>query len=62
VFAGQSNTNQLGAFDAATGKNLWLSSKLPTAPGGPPISYTGADGKQYVVVLGNTGLIYGFSL
>jgi PQQ-dependent dehydrogenase (methanol/ethanol family) len=62
VFAGQSNTLQLGAYDAATGKNLWLSSKLPTAPGGPPITYTGADGKQYVVVLGNTGLIYGFSL
>ena len=62
VFAGQENTSQLGAYDPATGKNLWLSSKLATAPGGPPITYTGADGKQYVVVLGNTGLIYGFSL
>ena len=62
VFAGQENTNQLGAYDPATGKNLWLSAKLKTAPGGPPITYTGADGKQYVVVLGNTGLIYGFSL
>ena len=62
VFAGQENTKQLGAYDPATGKNLWLSAALPTAPGGPPITYTGADGKQYVVVLGNTGLIYGFSL
>jgi len=62
VFAGQENTKQLGAYDPATGRNLWLSAALPTAPGGPPITYTGADGKQYVVVLGNTGLIYGFSL
>jgi PQQ-dependent dehydrogenase (methanol/ethanol family) len=62
VFAGQSNTKQLGAYDPATGKNLWLSSALPTAPSGPPVTYTGANGKQYVVVLGATGLIYGFSL
>jgi len=62
VFAGQSNTNQLAAYDAATGKNLWLSQKLASAPGGPPISYMGADGKQYIVVLGNGGAIYGFSL
>jgi quinohemoprotein ethanol dehydrogenase len=62
VFASQSNTNQLGAYDAQTGKQLWLSPKLPTAPGGPPITYTGADGKQYVFVLGNAGNIYGFSL
>jgi glucose dehydrogenase len=62
VFAGQSNTKQLGAYDPATGKNLWLSSALPTAPSGPPVTYTAAGGKQYVVVLGATGLIYGFSL
>jgi PQQ-dependent dehydrogenase (methanol/ethanol family) len=62
LFAGQENTNQLGAYDPATGKNVWLSPKLPTATGGPPITYTGADGKQYVVVLGNAGKIYGFSL
>jgi quinohemoprotein ethanol dehydrogenase len=62
VFASQANTNQLAAYDAQTGKQLWLSPKLPTAPGGPPISYQGADGKQYVVILGNAGNIYGFSL
>jgi alcohol dehydrogenase (cytochrome c)/quinohemoprotein ethanol dehydrogenase len=62
VFASQTNTNQLGAYDAATGKNLWLSPKLTTAPGGPPVTYTGADGKQYVVILGNAGLVYAFSL
>jgi glucose dehydrogenase len=61
VFAGQENTKQLGAYDPATGKNLWLSSALQTAPGGPPVTYT-AGGKQYIVVLGNAGLIYGFTL
>jgi quinohemoprotein ethanol dehydrogenase len=62
VFASQTNTNQLAAFDAATGKQLWLSPKLQTAPGGPPITYTGVDGKQYVVILGNAGFVYAFSL
>jgi PQQ-dependent dehydrogenase (methanol/ethanol family) len=61
VFAGQENTKQLGAYDPATGKNLWLSSPLQTATGGPPVTYT-ANGKQYIVVLGNAGLIYGFTL
>jgi glucose dehydrogenase len=62
VFASQTNTNQLAAFDAATGKQLWLSPKLTTAPGGPPVTYSGADGKQYVVILGGGGLVYAFSL
>ena len=31
-------------------------------PGGPPVTYSGADGKQYVVILGGGGLVYGFSL
>jgi quinohemoprotein ethanol dehydrogenase len=62
VFASQTNTNQLAAYDAATGKQLWLSPRLTTAPGGPPVSYLGADGKQYIFILGNAGLIYGFSL
>jgi quinohemoprotein ethanol dehydrogenase len=62
VFAAQANTNQLAAFDAATGKRVWLSPVLKTKPGGPPVSYTGADGKQYIVILGNAGIIYSFSL
>ena len=61
VFAGQTNTNQLAAFDPATGKQLWLSSRLTVGPSGPPITYT-AGGKQYVVVLAHAGIIYGFSL
>jgi PQQ-dependent dehydrogenase (methanol/ethanol family) len=62
VFASQTNTNQLVAFDAATGKPLWTSPALKTAPGGPPVTYTGADGKQYVVILGTGGIVYAFSL
>jgi quinohemoprotein ethanol dehydrogenase len=62
VFTTQTNTNQVIALDAATGKQLWISPKLKTAPGGPPVTYTGADGKQYVVILGNGGLVYAFSL
>jgi quinohemoprotein ethanol dehydrogenase len=62
VFAAQANTNQLAAYDAVTGKRVWLSPVLKTKPGGPPVSYSGADGKQYVVILGNAGIIYGFSL
>jgi len=62
VFTSQTNTNQVVALDAATGKQLWISPKLQTPPGGPPVTYTGADGKQYIVVLGAGGFVYAFSL
>jgi len=61
VFVSQTNTNQLEALDASTGKQLWISSALTTAPGGPPISYLGSNGKQFVTILGNGGNIYAFS-
>ncbi len=60
VFASQTNTSQLAAYDASTGKQLWLSSALAKAPGGPPITYT-AGGKQYVAILAAGGQIYAFS-
>jgi quinohemoprotein ethanol dehydrogenase len=61
VFASQTNTKQMAAYDAATGARLWLSSALPVGPSGPAITYT-ANGKQYVAVLGHGGAIFGFSL
>jgi glucose dehydrogenase len=62
VFASETNANKLAAYDAATGKLLWESPKLATPPSGPPITYSGADGKQYVAILGAGGQMYGFSL
>ncbi len=60
VFASQTNTNQLAAYDAATGTKLWTSAALAKQPGGPAITYT-AGGKQYVAVLMNGGTIVAFS-
>lgn len=37
------------ALDNATGKELW-SSRLPVGGQGAPMSYIGADGKQYIVI------------
>jgi quinohemoprotein ethanol dehydrogenase len=62
VFASESIPKKLAAYDAASGKLLWQSSALPVAIGGPPITYVGSDGKQYVAALGNDGKLYGFSL
>jgi PQQ-dependent dehydrogenase (methanol/ethanol family) len=61
VFASQTDTSQLAAYSAATGALLWTSPKLPTAPGGPPITYS-VNGVQYVAILGTGGNIYAFSL
>ena len=42
------------AVDARTGKILWQV-KLGSGVSGPPMTYTGPDGKQYVAVLTGTG-------
>lgn len=62
VFASITVTKQLAAYDASTGTLLWKSPALPSAIGGPPMTYTGKDGKQYIAVLANNGQMYGFSL
>jgi quinoprotein glucose dehydrogenase len=57
VFIGGTSDGQLRAFDAMTGKELWSAS-----PGfdvaGYAISYTGANGKQYVVISGPRMVAY----
>jgi len=51
VFIGGTSDGQFRAFDAMTGKELWSAS-----PGfnvsGNAVSYTGANGKQFVVISG----------
>ena len=57
VFIGGTSDGQFRAFDAMTGKELWSA-----GPGfnvaGYAISYTGANGKQYVVISGPRMVAY----
>jgi glucose dehydrogenase len=63
VFVGATNDGRFRAFDAKTGKELWVT-KLPTnAAGNPsnananPMSYQGRSGRQYVAVVAGTTLV-----
>jgi len=49
IFMGATADNYLRAFDEATGKELWKA-KLPAGGQATPITYTGEDGRQYVVI------------
>lgn len=49
VFEGSTLDRRLRAFDARTGKLLW-SASLPFASPAVPMTYLGADGRQYVVI------------
>jgi quinoprotein glucose dehydrogenase len=54
VFVGATDDGRFRAFDAKTGKELWTV-KLPGAAEATPITYQGADGKQYVVITATGG-------
>ncbi|MFO7287095.1 MAG: PQQ-binding-like beta-propeller repeat protein [Gammaproteobacteria bacterium] len=54
VFIGASNDAKFRAFDALTGKELW-SAFLDVNARATPMSYLGADGKQYVVAIAGGG-------
>ena len=64
VFIASTADEKFRAFDAKTGKELWVT-KLPAAGNATPITYQGANGKQYVTIVagghghlpgsGNTG-------
>jgi quinoprotein glucose dehydrogenase len=54
VFVGATDDARFRAFDAKTGKELWTV-KLPGAAEATPITYEGADGKQYVVITATGG-------
>jgi quinoprotein glucose dehydrogenase len=48
VFIGATDDSRFRAFDAKTGKELWVE-KLPAGSHSVPITYLGKDGKQYLV-------------
>jgi quinoprotein glucose dehydrogenase len=54
VFIGAADDKRFRAFDARTGRELWTV-KLPAVAQSVPITYRGADGKQYVVVTSTGG-------
>ena len=61
VFIGASLDRYFRAFDIGTGRELW---KAPLAAGGKatPMTYVGADGRQYVVIAaGGDGKAWGWS-
>ena len=49
VLIGASNDRRFRAFDAKTGRELWVS-KLKMSAHAVPITYRGTDGKQYIAV------------
>jgi len=58
VFVGATDDGRFRAFDARTGKELWTFT-LPAAAQATPITYRGADGRQYVVITSTGGGFFG---
>ena len=62
VFVGATSDGRFRAFDAKTGKELWVAMNPPNAQGNSPaananpMSYLGRSGKQYVAVVAGTTL------
>ncbi|HWE48707.1 MAG TPA: pyrroloquinoline quinone-dependent dehydrogenase [Bryobacteraceae bacterium] len=50
VFIGATADGKFRAFDSKTGKELWTV-KLPASGNATPISYTGQNGKQFIVIV-----------
>ena len=57
LFIAATNDQRFRAFDAATGKELWVT-KLETGSYTVPMTYEGKDGKQYVVTVASGGSFY----
>ena len=58
VFVGATDDSRFRAFDARTGQELWTF-KLPGAAQATPMTYQGADGRQYVVIAATGGGFFG---
>ena len=63
VFVGATNDGRFRAFDAKTGKELWVVRLPAGATGNPanananPMSYLGRSGRQYVAIVAGTNLV-----
>ena len=59
TFIGATPDGYFRAFDTATGAELWRA-KLPAGARSTPMTYEGADGRQYVVIAaGGDGELWG---
>lgn len=56
VFIGATNDNRFRAFDAQSGKELWVT-KLQRQANANPLTYEGQNGKQYVAVVASDTLV-----
>jgi quinoprotein glucose dehydrogenase len=56
VFVGATNDRRFRAFDAKTGKELWVT-KLGAAVNANPMTYQGKNGKQYVAVVATDSIV-----
>jgi quinoprotein glucose dehydrogenase len=54
VFIGGTDDGRFRAFDARNGRELWTA-RLPASAHATPITYLGADGKQYVAIVSTGG-------
>jgi len=61
VFIGATNDRRFRAFDAKTGRKLWETT-LEASGAATPMTYMGADGKQYVVIAAGGGTSVGQKL
>ncbi len=58
VFIAATNDHKFRAFDATSGKELWVTD-LPAGGHSTPATYMGKDGKQYVVIPASGGTAIG---
>jgi quinoprotein glucose dehydrogenase len=61
VFIGATNDHRFRAFDAKTGRELWVT-ELPASAHSTPVTYMGRDGAQYVVIAAGGGTAIGTGL
>jgi glucose dehydrogenase len=61
VFIAATNDHRFRAFDAKSGRELWVT-ELPASGHATPLTYMGKDGKQYVVIAASGGTAIGSGL